>query len=234
MRYRLISALTLGVLFGLIALSLNTQAQTEPPNEGNWVIDEKTTIQDKVIVLNGDLIVEAGGELNLYNVELKLNCKSEREYKIRVENNGEINIYNSEISSNTNYQYVLDVDTDGRLNIYNSTVVDYTTYDLFSVEEESLITALTLILIVLIIIIILIVIFYQYSSKKRKIMTTTIDSLVGKEGIVLKSVKPNTFSGQVKVQSEVWSASSKGKIMKGEKVKVVGTKGINIIVEKYK
>ena len=73
-------------LVAFVAFSSSAWAQSEPPNDGNWEIDGKVTVSDKEIVLNGDLIIKSGGDLNLHNVDLKLNCKSDREYKIKVEN----------------------------------------------------------------------------------------------------------------------------------------------------
>ncbi len=129
---------------------------------------------------------------------------------------------------------MIEVDTNGKLNIYNSTMIEYTTFELFSMEEEALVTSFLIISVILIVVIILIILFYQYSRKKRQIMTTTIDSLIGKEGIVVKTVKPNNFHGNVRVKSEVWSATANETISKNQKIKVVDTQGIKIIVEKLK
>lgn len=220
------------LLVSLIIYYPLVNAQSEPPNDGNWTIDDTVTISDREIVLNGDLIIENGGVLNLYNVDLKLNCKSDREYKIKVESGGRINVYDSKISSNTNHKFVLNVDSEGEVNLYNSTMIEYTTHDLFSVEQETMWIIIISILILMIVIFIIVIIFYRISKSKRKIMTTTIESLVGEEGVVVKTVKPNSFAGNVRVRSQVWSATSDETIRKDEKVKVVEIEGINLIVEK--
>ncbi len=223
---------TLTILIISFSIFSIISAQETPPNEGNWTIKNNITVEGKEIVLKGDLIIQKGGELNLFNVDLKFNCEEDRQFKLKVENGGELNIYNSKISSNTNHLYVINVDTDGEFNIYNSTVVNYTTYDTFAVEEEMLFIILISIFIILIIVILLIYIFYHISKKKQKIMTTTIESLIGKKGQVVRTVKPNNYSGSVRVESQIWSATSNNSIPVNKKVKVVDIKGINLIVEK--
>jgi membrane protein implicated in regulation of membrane protease activity len=221
----------------LIILSLffqGTYAQTSPPNEGNWEIDSRVVITDSTIVLNGDLIVHRGGELELHDVILRMNCESDREYKIKVENGGKLEIYDSEISSNTGYQYAIVVDTEGEFEIHNSTVIDYTTYDLFSIEENAVVMFFLGLSIVGIAIVLLLIIFFMYIRKQRHVVTTTSESLIGKEGMVLERVEPNNFKGKVKVESRVWSATSEEVIEKNEKVGIVDIKGINVIVERHK
>jgi len=215
-----------------------SSAQTPPPNDGNWQIKDTTTINDRSIVLNGDIIIEEDGKLNLYNVNLQFNCEDDRQYRIKVKEGGEFNIYDSEISSSTEYYYEIEVESDAEFNIYNSNLTEYYTYDVFSIDDENLMEAFTIIfidvLIVAVVVIVLVVFFYRYSHKARKVMATTMDSLVGKNGMVVETVKPNTFSGQVKVDSRIWSASADRLIDKDIKVRVVATKGINVIVEKAK
>jgi membrane protein implicated in regulation of membrane protease activity len=225
-------------MIGILGICPEASAQTQPPNDGNWVIDDSTTISDRSIVLNGDLIVKKGGELNLYNVDLQFNCDEDKAFKINVEDEGTLNIYNSEISSSTEYIYEIEVQKKGVFNIYNSTMTDYVTVDIFSLDAENLLAFFSLIfidiVIIAVVIIALVIFFYKYSGKKRQVMATTIESLVGKEGIVIKSVKPNTFEGTVKVESRTWSATAERMIPENEKVKVIATKGINIIVESLK
>ncbi len=68
LRMALRTVIIVGILIGTLAFSSNAHAQIEPPNDGNWTIDESITIRDKSIVLNGDLIVQSGGELNLSGI----------------------------------------------------------------------------------------------------------------------------------------------------------------------
>lgn len=210
-----------------------TFAQTSPPNEGNWEIDSRVVISESSIVLNGDLIVHRGGELELHNVDLKFNCHSDREYKIKVENGGKLEVYDSEISSNTGHIYVIIVDTEGEFEIHNSTVTDYTTYDLFSIEENALVIFFLVVSVIGIVIVLLLILYFIYIRKQRMVVTTTTESIIGKDGIVLERVEPNNFKGKVKVVSRVWSATATDVIEKDEKVRVVESKGINVVVEKF-
>ncbi|MCQ8894451.1 MAG: NfeD family protein [Methanolinea sp.] len=63
-------------------------------------------------------------------------------------------------------------------------------------------------------------------------VTTSRDSLVGKEGRVLRTVFPGDLSGKVLVSGQEWSArSTMGEIPPGKKVRVVSSEGVHIIVE---
>jgi len=58
------------------------------------------------------------------------------------------------------------------------------------------------------------------------------DSLIGREGIVIKAVDPRTLNGKVSVSSAEWSAHSTGSLIPaGKKVKVVDSEGVHIVVE---
>ena len=62
--------------------------------------------------------------------------------------------------------------------------------------------------------------------------TISRDSLVGKEGRVIKTVDPNTLSGKVVIGTTEWSAHSTGaSIPEGKRVKVMDSEGVHIIVE---
>jgi inner membrane protein len=62
--------------------------------------------------------------------------------------------------------------------------------------------------------------------------TISRDSLVGKEGRVIKNVDSNTLAGKVVIGTTEWSAHSTGaSIPIGKKVKVVDSEGVHIVVE---
>jgi inner membrane protein len=62
--------------------------------------------------------------------------------------------------------------------------------------------------------------------------TISRDSLVGKEGRVIKSIDPHTLSGKVAIGSTEWSARSTGVVIPpGKNVKVVDSEGVHIVVE---
>jgi len=62
--------------------------------------------------------------------------------------------------------------------------------------------------------------------------TISRDSLIGKEGRVIKSIDPHTLSGKVAIGSTEWSARSTGVVIPpGKNVKVVDSEGVHIVVE---
>jgi len=64
--------------------------------------------------------------------------------------------------------------------------------------------------------------------------TTTSTSLKGQEGYVIKEIQPGSISGKVKQGdgSKIWSATANKKIEEGAKVKIVGVKGVHVVVKK--
>ena len=62
---------------------------------------------------------------------------------------------------------------------------------------------------------------------------TNIDALVGKSGIVVKSIRPHAV-GQVKIGGEVWRARSDSDLEKGVEVKVLRVEGNTVVVKNYK
>ena len=69
-------------------------------------------------------------------------------------------------------------------------------------------------------------------TKADKVFTNSF-SLIGKEGIVLIDINPLEASGQVKVNGEIWSATTKNKsiIPKGSQIKVLKIDGVKLVVE---
>ena len=64
--------------------------------------------------------------------------------------------------------------------------------------------------------------------------TTTVDMLVGKEGIVIRRVEPDNLKGKVRIEGEIWSATSDSVIEKGKKVRVVKGEGVHVVVREIK
>ena len=70
--------------------------------------------------------------------------------------------------------------------------------------------------------------------RNREITSTNADRLFGQKGIVLTVIDPIENKGTIKVSGQVWSASSKDKIIiePGEKVIVESIEGVRAIVKK--
>ena len=60
---------------------------------------------------------------------------------------------------------------------------------------------------------------------------TNIDAIIGRQGIVLKSIMKNV-DGLVKVGNEEWRARAEEDIKEGDGITVTGVKGVTLIVNK--
>jgi len=67
--------------------------------------------------------------------------------------------------------------------------------------------------------------------KKFEVEPTNSDRVIGKVGDVTKKIEKNKY-GEVKVYGNTWTASSKGVIEVGERVRVLSIDGVKLIVEK--
>ncbi|MFQ5883989.1 MAG: NfeD family protein [Thermoplasmata archaeon] len=72
--------------------------------------------------------------------------------------------------------------------------------------------------------------FYQTLSPPAPPTTTVGHSLVGQTGIVQAPIEPNSIKGKVKIENQVWSATSDRSIAKGAMVEVVQSKGVHVVV----
>ncbi|MCD1293600.1 NfeD family protein [Methanocella sp. CWC-04] len=74
--------------------------------------------------------------------------------------------------------------------------------------------------------------FYKRLAPGQIPSTTSMDTLVGKKGKVIRDVEPNTIDGKVKIDEQIWSATSDYKISSGENVVVTKTSGVHVFVSK--
>ncbi len=66
----------------------------------------------------------------------------------------------------------------------------------------------------------------------QKPYTTSMDSLIGKEGLLIAEADAASLDGKVTIEGQIWSAKAKeGKIPEGAKVRVISSKGVHIVVE---
>ena len=75
------------------------------------------------------------------------------------------------------------------------------------------------------------IMFYRRLGKSQPTATTITESNVGKEGIVMEDIEPNSLKGKVKISHQIWSATSDANIRKGAKVRVIDWEGVHVIVE---
>lgn len=68
--------------------------------------------------------------------------------------------------------------------------------------------------------------------KEKDVIPTNVYSIIGKEGIVVENIDTINGVGKVKVNGELWSATSLENIEKGTKVKVLKVNGVKLEVEK--
>jgi parallel beta-helix repeat protein len=98
-----------------------------PPATGNWVINATNSpayCTDDIITLNGNLTVQAGGDLTFSNCTLRMNVTSNGEYVITVEPDGIMTIDNSSniTRGDQDAAYLFFVDQGANFSLKNSYV----------------------------------------------------------------------------------------------------------------
>jgi parallel beta-helix repeat protein len=68
-----------------------------PPSSGDWIVNGKESYSDQTIVLNGNLIVENGGNLTFRKVTLKMNCTYDAQYRIEVRAGGKFYVLDGSV-----------------------------------------------------------------------------------------------------------------------------------------
>ncbi|MFC2006173.1 NfeD family protein [Chloroflexota bacterium] len=74
---------------------------------------------------------------------------------------------------------------------------------------------------------------YVHRWTQVKQTKTNIDTIIGRHGIVLKSIA-KSVDGRVKVGNEQWRARAEENINEGEEIVVASVSGVTLIVEKIK
>ncbi|OYT39278.1 MAG: hypothetical protein B6U89_04345 [Desulfurococcales archaeon ex4484_58] len=72
---------------------------------------------------------------------------------------------------------------------------------------------------------------YRRLSPPSPPVTESYEGLIGKTGIVVETVKPDSIEGKVRIGSDIWSATSDRVIEPGSKVVVVDVEGVHLIVK---
>lgn len=73
---------------------------------------------------------------------------------------------------------------------------------------------------------------YMLLAKPAPPSTTISETLVGRTGTVTAETGPDSIRGKVSIGSEIWSATSDGKIAAGEKVIVESAEGVHVKVRR--
>jgi membrane protein implicated in regulation of membrane protease activity len=75
---------------------------------------------------------------------------------------------------------------------------------------------------------------YQKLAKPAPPTTTVAGSLVGRKGVVTVATEAGSMKGKVKIDSDVWSATSDEPIGKGAEVVVDHSEGVHVHVRKVR
>ncbi|MFZ2410717.1 MAG: NfeD family protein [Candidatus Methanoperedens sp.] len=72
---------------------------------------------------------------------------------------------------------------------------------------------------------------YRKMAPGQKPQTTSMDVLEGMEGTVIKTVRPDSIDGKVKIDNQIWSATGENVIDEGKKVIVISSEGVHVKVK---
>ena len=78
------------------------------------------------------------------------------------------------------------------------------------------------------------IMLYRRIAPGQRPQATSMDTLVGKVGMVSRAIEPNNIKGKVRIDNQIWSATADKKIVTGMKIKVIGSKGVHVRVKEEK
>lgn len=89
---------------GLVALALfvlvvTVSADSPPPTNGDWAVDDDTSIGNRDIIVHGNLTIEASGNLTLRNLTLTVDCPVDGGSGIYVHEGGKLTMDNVRVLS---------------------------------------------------------------------------------------------------------------------------------------
>jgi len=112
--------LCLMLLLQVLLSAMEISIVVSQPAAGDWVVTGEEVVEDREIVLNGDLIAENGGNLTLRNVRLVMNCGYDGEFNIEVRE-GSMYIYDSYVTAaDMKHRFQFDVGGDSVFVMRNS------------------------------------------------------------------------------------------------------------------
>ena len=78
---------------------------SDPPTSGDWTISDTTIVEDKKYIINGSIIIQAGGVLMLKNASIYMNLASDGQFWIEVNQGGNLTLVGSNSTAyDLNYQ----------------------------------------------------------------------------------------------------------------------------------
>jgi len=78
---------------------------------------------------------------------------------------------------------------------------------------------------------ILTITFYRKMAPGQKPLSTSMDNLAGKVGVVVKKVTPDSIKGKVEIDNQMWSATADSFIEVDKKVIIISSEGVHIKVK---
>jgi len=93
-----------------------------PPLSGDWIVTGTESYYDTIVVLNGNLIIEDGGNLTFRKVTLKMNCTYDGQYYIQVRSGGKFYVLEGSVitSVDSEKEYSFGVENGSTLRMMDS------------------------------------------------------------------------------------------------------------------
>ncbi len=128
LKFRIDCLMLVLLLLPIIAFSVSftSPVSAVPPATGDWIITGTESLQNQVLLLNGSIVIQSGGRLELNNVTvifmLGNNTASSGQFNITVMSDGELILNNVTILTDSASQYSYMVANPGSLLVLNGVV----------------------------------------------------------------------------------------------------------------
>lgn len=122
----------------IFAMTINVKPEGSgsypPPTNGDWLVGNITIVSNETITLNGNLTVNATGELYLTNVTLKFNSTTNGQYQLKIEGGGKLFAVDTTFTTvnNSNSYYFRINDKAGASSSNNTMVGVYDSWILYT------------------------------------------------------------------------------------------------------